>query len=197
MANPEIHNTGNVSLFVGHDRADMMIGGKVSEVLSGGFLAIPGLVANLEIHNEVGALASATWSLQTELSTMPLSLHPGHASEFGGKIVGVPNSTASLSITAPFALTVTSLSIWAPVAPVSAAGTYLLTATKNGGNNLLAAANYDLETLVAGTIDTAAITATVADYTLAAADTIDLVATSNHTDLADGTFYVLFGITKA
>lgn len=85
----------------------------------------------------------------------------------------------------PSDITVTGFKAHCTGAPTSAGGTYLLTATV-GGNNLFAAANFDLETLVAGTVTNIPLTATTANLDLEADDKIVITATSNNADLTGG-----------
>lgn len=95
-----------------------------------------------------------------------------------------PGNTLNLYFIPRQAVTITEITVWAVTAPASASGTYLLTAAKNGSNNLLSAANFDLETITNLTHSAPALTGTAADLNLnGTTDYAKLTFTSNNADL--------------
>lgn len=114
---------------------------------------------------------------------------------FDSDVEIVPNDTTHVLWFAPAALTITAIKLYYQVAGASVAGTYLFTAT-GAGNNLLAAANYNLESMVNATLTSSqttpalALTGTAADLTLAEGDVVDLSFVSNNADLTGEGAYV-------
>lgn len=113
---------------------------------------------------------------------------------FDSDVEIVPNDTLHVLWFAPAALTITAIKLYFRTAPVSAAGTYLFTAT-GAGNNLLGAASYSIEQfpagiIVAATLTNVALTGTAADLTLAEGDVVDLSFISNNPDLTGAGGYV-------
>ena len=94
----------------------------------------------------------------------------------------VPNVAVTEKVVVGFPLEVIGIKLVAETQPDSSTGTYLLTVAA-AGNNLLAVANFDLETLVADTPQTPALTATAADLILAADALVTFTLTSNNLDL--------------
>jgi hypothetical protein len=203
MSDPVIRNLGTVDIYVGVDIPSMVILEQWLEVPAAtagqpSVQPLPGVYASLTVHNLTTAGASAEWTLYSDLCDTPTSgaaSHPGHARELSGKITGTPNGASLDTFSPTFSGDVTNIWLWAPVAP-STAGTYTLSLS-NGGNNMLAAANFDLTSLVAGTITSLTLTGTSADLEFTNVSSFVATSSSNNADLTNGDYYILFGVTKA
>lgn len=199
LVDPEVVSHGTDVIYVGHDIPDMVIANHMHRVPLGGSLPLPGVHAALIVYHAVSATGTAKWSVNAKLSRLPntgTNGHPGHARDLSGSIVGVRNTAVALTLTALYGLTVTALKLWAPAAPTTV-GTYGLECEKNGTDDMLDSAPFDLTTLVAGTTSSVTLTATSANLVLAKDDTILLTATASDHALTGGTFYVLVEATKA
>jgi hypothetical protein len=106
----------------------------------------------------------------------------GGAMEISRPILITPGETITETWNAPQDCTVTGILVRATTAPVSATGTYTLAVT-GGGNNLLAAATFNLESLVSGTATPLTLTGTVADRDLDEGDLVEFTFTSSEPDL--------------
>ena len=198
LINPEIVSHGTDVIYVGNDIPDMVIGNHMSRVPLGGSIVLEGIHSTVIIYHAVGATGTAKWSVNSRLGRMSNNRnnpHPGHAREMTGTVTGVQNSTVTTSLTAPFALTVTAVKIWAPASP-STAGTYTLAVEKNGSDDMLASSPFDLTTLVAGTTSSLSLTGTTANLQLVADDYVRLAAAASNNALTSPTFYALVECTK-
>ena len=98
------------------------------------------------------------------------------------EVVIQASGTIDSFIWSPIDLKITSIQLASITAPASVAGTYVFTAD-GAGNNLLAAANFDLESLTSDTLETVPLTATAADLLLSAGDKLSFAFTSDNADL--------------
>jgi len=89
-------------------------------------------------------------------------------------------------VAAPYDCTVVGVFFRTDDVPSSALGTVVATVT-GAANNLLGAANFDLEAQVNGTTASAALTGTVANLDLGRGDLIAVTMTSDNGDMAGGT----------
>jgi len=96
------------------------------------------------------------------------------------------NATADFYLPAVAGGKVASIDLFTVGVPASALGTILLTITKNGSSNVLAAANFDLESLTTLTLEALALTATSANLELDPGDYLRFRVVSNNAD-ATGT----------
>lgn len=194
IVDPQIANIGAATCIVGTDIAAMTLLDEAEAIPAGAPpKQLKGVFASLIVYSSSG---TAAWSLSAELdrrlNTSGEGGHPGHAPEHSGFVTAVPGGTAELSITAVWAMGVTGIWLWAAGTPTSASGDYDLKVYKNGTENMLAASDFDLETLVGGTAKKdIALTAVAADLLLDAGDTIEIDAISTNGDLVDGDFAVL------
>jgi hypothetical protein len=204
MSNPIVRNLGTVDIYVGVDIPSMVILRQWMELPAAtagqpSVLQIPGMYASLTMHNLVGAGAAAEWTLYSDLCDTPTSgaaSHPGHARELAGKIVGVPNGAALDTFSPDFGGTVTAIWLWAAGVPTTA-GTYTLT-VYNGANNMLSAASYDLKSLTpAGTAKSLTLTGTSSHLDFTNTSVFTCTSSSNNADLTNGTYYILFAVTKS
>jgi len=98
-----------------------------------------------------------------------------------------PSNTVVDRWWAPFALTVTGIAVYM-FTPGVTAGTYTA-AFAGAGNNLLAAATFDLTSLVAGTLTALPLTGVSADLALAADALVTGTFASNNGDLTGAGLY--------
>ena len=140
------------------------------------------------------------------LATIELLRYGVHAANAISAPMGA--ATASATTTYPIlavnrAITITSISFMSALVPVSASGTLLLNIyahvdVTSAENLLQSAANIDLETIIADAHETynVTLTATTANLTLAAGDSVYATITSNNTigTNVNGTFYVEYEI---
>lgn len=98
-------------------------------------------------------------------------------------VAATNNATVTTRWLAPCAGSLKFLDLLAPgSAPASAAGTYLFTAA-NGATNLLAATNFDLETLVADTVSNPTLSATPANLDFEEGAVLVFSFVSNNADM--------------
>lgn len=110
------------------------------------------------------------------------------------------NDTWATYTAVPTACTVTAIKVITPTAFASTLGgvTLAVKKTSSGGNTMLTAATYDLETPSANTLTTLALTATAADLGLAAAGVVYIAVVSDNADAtgpADGAACLLINYT--
>ena len=94
----------------------------------------------------------------------------------------VPDGIANPSEFAPAAVTMKAIKVWGTPKPVTA-GTYTLAVT-GAGNNLLAAATFDLTSIDDDTLTDVPLTLTLEDRELAEYAEIEVTVTSDNIDLA-------------
>lgn len=108
--------------------------------------------------------------VKTQVHRVPLSL--------------TANGTWATYTALPLAATITSIKLVTPTVFASTGGTVLLTCkkTSSGGNTILSAATYDLETASADTSNAITLTSTGADKAIAAGGLIYIAVVSNNED---------------
>lgn len=160
----------------------------VSAMAGTGLSASSG-VLSLAAHDLGGALHTADTLADLNSKISDANLDDSYEWQSGVEISA--GNTLHIYWHARRSVTIESIWVWAVTAPVSAAGTYLLTVADNSAANLLAAASFDLETLVALTIATPALTATVANLNLTAGEWVDFTFTSTPaSDLTGAGLYI-------
>lgn len=108
------------------------------------------------------------------------------------EIAILAGGTVNFYFWAPYNMTITRIDVVAITAPVSAAGTYLFTIA-GAGNNLLAASNFDLESLVSGTLTSLTLTGTTANLNIDAGGLVQANFVSNNVDLTgEGMHIILY-----
>lgn len=204
LANPTVHNTGVVPIQVSVSMIDAAFDGTHEVALPGESVTLEGEICEVVVFNP-HATDPAEYQLGGRMSRFPNSedafhpsinpptgAHQGDDPELSGRLIGVPNGTATKTIATPFDLTITDIDIFAQVSPGSAAGTYVATFA-GAGNNLISTANFDLESLVAVAVTPMTLTGTTAHLDLVKGDSIVVSAISDNADLADGDWF--FAIT--
>lgn len=96
-----------------------------------------------------------------------------------------PNATADFYVVPGRAITLKNLRLFCVGVPASAGGTITIAFAKNGVENLLAAATFDLEGLVTLTESDLTLTTTTADLDLAVGDYIVASVVSDNADATD------------
>lgn len=105
-------------------------------------------------------------------------------------VVVSPNNTVTNFFFAPYNLTLVKAKVYAHVAPTTA-GTYTLTLTdEDAANNLLAAASFDMTSLVAQTLTTLTLTGTTANLDMSEGTRIKYSLASDNGDLVAGGVYI-------
>lgn len=133
----------------------------------------------LQLDNHKTVLDEAV----TAVNAAEAALVTTGAVTFGTLLAPTANTTVGWGWLVMQACTITGISVVAvDGAPSSSGGTYTLAVT-GAGNNLLASATFDLETLVGDTATALSLTATTADLTLPAGSVISIAAVSDNADL--------------
>ena len=127
-------------------------------------------------------------SVNAEEIELHRDLHDESALEYLDSTVTVIANAATVSFNArvPFACEVKAIRFISDDPAVSSSGTVLATVTGDG-TNLLAATDFDLETLVTGVEQSPALATDVTTLTLARGDLIVVTYTSNNVDMTNGT----------
>lgn len=131
--------------------------------------------------SSTGALVLGASPLLFEMASVVLAAAAGPGEQF--EVTVLPNQALLLRWLPRVPARIIRIEVFCQSQPASALGTYLLTAAKSTGANLLSAVSYDLESLLALTRTSLGLTATLADRTFTTAQWADFTFTSNNLDL--------------
>jgi hypothetical protein len=131
---------------------------------------------------EFGGVASGATSVRTLLSG---GAGGAAAAALSDGATFVANATTPIDIAVPFDCTVTEVRSKQRTQASSAGGTAVMTVF-SAGNNLLAAANVDMESQAADTLVSHTLTGTAADLDLDTGDVIRVELVSDNADLTAG-----------
>lgn len=183
MLDVEISNRGTQDLWVGFGLTDAISGPERRAVPAASSKWVRGFVDQLVLHNDSGV------DLDFDLTFLGSDRrHPGHGS-FVFRVAEESGGVVEISRELTDAITVEGIAAYCATKRTSASGGYVLRVT-GGGNNLLAAASFDLEGLTAGELGAASLTATAAHLDLGPDDAIEIEVESDEDDLTEGDLVV-------
>ncbi len=194
MRDVEVRNHGTIDVYASRRGLRGAVGTtdyrQIVKAGKSGFFA--GDLDNLCIYNVNGSGAVAPCGVIAEqlgrADSRDMNGHPGEA-EWVYRMATTANAAVTKTRTNYDPRTITGIYAWSKTVCTSAAGTYLLTATKTtvaGVSRNLLASSLSLDGLTTVTLGTASLTATTAYLDLDPGETLILTATSNNADLVQG-----------